>query len=203
MLARLDSMPGRVMTRPEYHADLKGVLPSVSGVCWKLERRQFFNELGDSAWEAFKAGDWNQVMAIFENDRDRVTADVAAEAARGMEFRRLRIAEHPPSAYLRWEMHSHRIFTECGRPIRVLDAKEVSHLEQYGPLPELLILGEDLLYRVNYTADMTPVGATRYDDPALAAEAAALLEELYGRAEPLEDYFAREIAPLGPPVHTP
>jgi hypothetical protein len=197
MLERLDSMPGRVMTRPEYHADLKAALPSVSGVCWKLERRQFFNELEDSAWEAFKAGDWDQVMAIFESDRERVTA------ARGMEFRRLRIVEHPPSAYLRWEMHSHKIFTECGRPIRVLDAKEIAHLEPQGPVPELLTLGEDLLYRVHYTDDMTPDGATRYDDPALAAEVAVLLEELWARAEPLEDYFAREIAPLGPPVHIP
>lgn len=201
MRERLGSLPGRSMTRPEYHADLKREYSSRRGVFWKLERRQFFNEVDDPAWEAFKAGDWDRVLAVFEEDRERVGKEVAAEAQRGVEMRRLRIVEHPPSAYVRWEMHSHRVFAECGRPIRVLEAVQAADAETGGLLPELLLLDDQVLYRVEYTADMTPDGATRFDDPAAVREAAVLIAELYERAEPLPEYFHREIAPLGPPVH--
>ncbi|GAB3466247.1 hypothetical protein GCM10027570_55310 [Streptomonospora sediminis] len=203
MLDHLDHRSGRTMDRPEYHADLKQEYASRSGVFWKLERAQFFNEVGDSAWDAFKADDWDRVLAIFESDRERVGRDVAAEAERGVELRRLRIVEHPPSAYLRWEMHSHLVFTECGRPIRVLDAEQVAALEVTGGrLPELLILGTELLYRVRHAADMTPEGAVRIDAPEAVGDAVALVADLYERAEPLADYFRREIAPLGPPTYT-
>ncbi|MUL41392.1 hypothetical protein FZ103_09410 [Streptomonospora sp. PA3] len=189
------------MDRPEYHADLKQEYAARSGVFWKLERGQFFDEVGDSAWDAFRAGDWERVLAIFEGDRERVSRDVAAEAQRGVELRRLRIVEHPPSAYLRWETHSHLVFAECGRPIRVLDAEQVADLEGDGPLPELL-LGGEVMYRVRYTADMTPDGAVRIDDREAVQEAEALVADLYERSEPLADYFRRVIAPLGPPAYT-
>lgn len=202
MLDRLNSYSGRAMDRPEYHADLKREYAARSGVFWKLERAQFFNEVGDSAWDAFKAGDWDRVLALFESDRERVSRDVASEEQRGVEMRRLRIVEHPPSMYLRWEMHSHMVFAECGRPIRVLGAERVADLEDDGALPELLILGEDVLYQVRYTEDMTPNGAVRTDDRATVRAAAALVADLYERAEPLADYFRREIAPLGPPSYT-
>ncbi|WP_341770571.1 DUF6879 family protein [Actinorugispora endophytica] len=53
-----------------------------------------------------------------------------------MEFRRSRIVERPPSAYPRWEMHSHKVFAECGRPVRVLDAKGIALYERAEPLPD-------------------------------------------------------------------
>ncbi len=107
MLDHLNSLPGRTMARSEYHADLKREYSEQRGVFWKLERRQFFNELGDPAWDAFTAGNWDRVIEVFEGDRKRVSRDVTAETERGVEMRRLRIVEHPPSPYLRWEMHSH------------------------------------------------------------------------------------------------
>ncbi len=83
----------------------------------------------------------------------------------------------------------------------MLDATQITELEANGLLPELLLLDQQLLYRVNYTADMTPNGATRIDDPGAVREANALIADLYDRAEPLPDYFHREIAPLGPPKY--
>ncbi|PSK95733.1 hypothetical protein CLV63_114166 [Murinocardiopsis flavida] len=201
MLELIDSVPGRVMDRPAYHADRARESDSLVGVLWKLERAQFFNEQGDTAWDAFKAGDWGRVLEIFESERESVTARVREETDRGFEFRRLRVVEDPPSAYLRWEMHSHKVFAESGRPIRVIAAKELADLESVGPLPEVHVLGDRVAYQVHYEADMTPIGAKRIDDAEVARAAAAEIERLYERAEPLLDYFAREIAPLGPPEY--
>lgn len=196
---RFASLSGRTLDRPEYHADLAREFAAHSGTLWKLERAQHFSEVGDPAWDAFLAGDWERVLALFELDREPAAQEVAAEAERGAELRRLRLVEHPPSPYLRWEMHSLRVFSESGRHIRVLDAAKAADHETGGPLPELLILGATLLYNVRYTEDMEPIGAVRIDDPAAVHDMEVLVAGLYDRAEPVQEYFAREIAPLGPP----
>lgn len=203
MLDRIESVPGRIMDRSAYHADSRGQRDSLVGVAWKLERAQFFNEQGDSAWDAFKEGDWDRVLEIFESERETVAANVRSETERGFEFRRVRIVEHPPGKYLRWEMHSHKVFAECGRPITVVTSKEIADLEQHGLLPEVQVVGDRVAYQVRYDEEMTPIGAKRIEDPQSVAEAALAIARLYERGEPLLDYFAREIAPLGPPRYEP
>jgi hypothetical protein len=55
--------------------------------------------------------------------------------------------------------------------------------------------------RSHAEAEGTAYGARRIDDPQVIAEAGREVAELYTAAEPLLDYFVREIAPLPAPVH--
>ncbi|RNL87535.1 hypothetical protein EFW17_01610 [Halostreptopolyspora alba] len=195
MFDRIRAAEGTILDRPAYHADSDQEEEKLDGgVIWKLERAQYFNELDDPAWDAFVAGDWARVMEIFESERDAVRADVGRYVHQGLEFRRLRIVEDPPTPYLQWESHSHRIFAECGHAIRALDTPEVAHLEGANPLPELMIYGTRVLYQVRYDEAWTPIGAKRVDDPELVAGAAAAIAELWERGEAFSDYFDRCIA---------
>ncbi|MBB4930006.1 hypothetical protein F4561_000826 [Lipingzhangella halophila] len=191
---------GIVLDRSTYHADSDREQEKLDdGVIWKLERAQFFNEVGDSAWDAFVAGDWARVMEIFESEREAIRKDVRDNAAQGLEFRRVRIVEDPPTPYLRWESQSHRIFVECGHAIRALDAAEVAPLETTAQLPELMVYGQRVLYQVRYDDQWTPIGAKRVNDASLVDGAATAIAELWERSEPFLDYFERAISGLSVP----
>jgi hypothetical protein len=194
---------GQPLDRAAYRADAAGLRASgeVSGDVWKLERSQTFYESGDPAWEAFLAGDWDRVLAVFGGERDDIRAEVETYRRQGLRLRRLRVVEKPLTPYLQWEMHSHRIFVECGFDIRVIDADRIRRFETCGPVPELMIYGGRVLYQVRYDHRWAPAGAKRVDDPDLARSAADTIAGLYAEAEPFADFFAREVA-ARPPVHT-
>ncbi|MFC4866869.1 DUF6879 family protein [Streptomonospora arabica] len=197
---RIRAAEGTVLDRPTFHADSDREEEKLDGgVIWKLERAQFFNELDDPAWDAFIEGDWTRVLEIFTGEREWIRGEVARYARRGLRFRRLRIVEDPPTPYLQWESHSHRIFVECGHDIRALDAAEVAGLERAAALPELMVYGDRVLYQVRYDEGWTPIGAKRVDDRDLVTEAAAAVAALWKRSEPFPDYFRRVISPLATP----
>lgn len=191
---------GAVMDRRAYHADAAALRadPAVTGDVWKLERSQVFSESGDPAWEAFCSGDWGRVLEIFESEREDIRAERQSYERLGLRLRRLRIVELPPTSYLLWEAHSHRIFVECGFEIRVLDAGYIHHFESEYPLPELMVYGGQVLYHIRYDENGGPAGAKRVDDPAMARAAARTVSALYRKAEPFMEFFGREIAPRPP-----
>lgn len=169
-------------------------------VFWKLERRQTFREPGIPSWEAFAAGDWDRALELNERERDTVRAKVAEDESLGVESRRLRVVEHPVTPYLQWEMQYFRLLAEAGEDLRVIDASSVRYLEADRLLPEIVILGDRVLFEVLYDVEGTAYGARRIDDPRVITEAGREVADLYAAAEPLLDYFAREIAPLPAPV---
>ncbi|MGI5223758.1 DUF6879 family protein [Actinoallomurus sp. CA-142502] len=169
-------------------------------VFWKLERRQIFREPGMPSWEAFAAGDWDRALELNERERDTVRAKVAEDESLGVESRRLRVVEHPVTPYLQWEMQYFRLLAEAGEDLRVIDASSVRYLEADRLLPEIVILGDRVLFEVLYDVEGTAYGARRIDDPQVITEAGREVADLYAAAEPLLDYFAREIAPLPAPA---
>jgi hypothetical protein len=167
---------------------------------WKLERSQVFAEAADDlAWAAFVSGDWFKSLAIFESERRDIQAEADKYARQGSGLRRLRIVESPISAYLQRELQSLRIVDESGMPVRVLDADLVQDLEDGGQLPELVIVGDEVLYEVQYDSRWSPCGATQITDRNVIQEATAEMGGLWAKGEPLPTYFAREAAPLPPP----
>ncbi|RNL84230.1 DUF6879 family protein [Halostreptopolyspora alba] len=191
---------GTYLDRHSYRADAAALRadPAMTGEVWKLERSQFFYETGDPAWEAFRSGDWDRVLEIFESERAAIRGEAEEYARLGLRLRRLRIVELPPTSYLRWEMYSHRIFVESGFEIGVLDAGRVRWFERERPLPELMVYGGEVVYQVHYDERWAPAGAKRVDDPALARAAARTVSALYRQAEPFMEFFEREIAPRTP-----
>lgn len=168
-------------------------------IFWKLERRQTFREPGVPSWEAFASGDWDRALELNERERATVRAKVVEDERLGVESRRLRVVEHPVTPYLQWEMQYFRLLAEAGEDLRVIDAPSMRHWEAGRLLPEIVILGDRVLFEVLYDAEGTAYGARRIDDPKVIADAGREVADLYTTAEPLLNYFDRAIAPLPPP----
>lgn len=198
MLDRIADLPGPELDLGAYSDAYDEVYEHI--VFRKLERRQTFREPGVPSWEAFAAGDWDRALELNELERDAVRAKVSEDYRLGVTSRRLRVVEHPVTPYLQWEMQYFRLLAESGEDLRVVDASQVRHLETDRLLPEIVILGDRVLFEVLYDAEGTAYGARRIDDPEVLAEAGKEVAELYAAGEPLLDYFAREIAPLPPPT---
>jgi hypothetical protein len=84
-------------------------------------------------------------------------------------------------------------------PVCVLDADLITHLETKEQLPELVVLGDRILFEVRYDSRWQACGAKLVEDREFIAKATAEIEGLWTSAEPLASYFAREIAGLPPP----
>ncbi|WP_017592545.1 DUF6879 family protein [Nocardiopsis potens] len=200
MLEKVADLPGREMASPDYLADYWAEYRRTRGVFWKLERGQTFKEHGDASWEAFAAGDWERSLELNEQDRTEADAMARQDAEQGIATKRIRIVEFPVTPYVQWEMQFLRMLAEAGQSLRVLRAGQVAGLERQRPLPEVVILGERVMYEVRYDGEGAPCGGRRIDDPGAIARCAAQLAGLFARAEPLTAFFDREIAGLPAPA---
>jgi hypothetical protein len=200
MLERIREVSGDTLDRAAYHEDFAKESDSLSGLIWKLERTQTFREPGDASWEAFTSGNWERALAILDAEREAIRADARRNAERGLEIRRVRVVELPVSPYLQWEMHALRMLAEEGFGLRVLDASRVGELERVQQLPEIVVIGDQVIYEVRYDAEWTPIGARRIHDPDVIQEARRKVADLYDAGEPLLEFFRREITPLPAPT---
>jgi len=167
---------------------------------WKLERQQHFREPGYDTWEAFARGDWEESLRLLEGHRPALEAEHRRAAALGFAIRRVRVVEEPIGPYLQWELHVLRLREECGTGVRIVRSGEVARLEQHGLLPEIYTLGTRIMYQALYDDLGVLHAVRRYTDPPLIERAQRLIADLYSAGEPLEDYFAREVAVLPPPT---
>jgi hypothetical protein len=196
-----DSFPVGVyetLERPAYHEEFYRHLKEVRSLD-KLERGQHFKERGVPSWEAFAAGDWERALTLIGERRERYAKQIDDANRRGAAQRRLRVVEFPVTPYVQWEMHVLRVAVEVGDDIRVLDARKIEDIERKHPVPEVVILGDAVMYGVLYDDDGNAAGARRYLDPALIRETSEGFETLYARGEDFLDFFDREIAPLDAP----
>lgn len=200
MLDRIRDVPGDVLDHAAYHADFARETKSLCGVVWKLERSQVFREPNDPSWRAFIAGDWGRALELLERDREAVRAEARRNAGQGLTIRRVRVVEHPVGSYLQWELHALKMLADEGFELRVLSAARLSSLESRAQLPEVVVIGERILYEVRYESDWTPCGARRIAAPDVIRAAASEIADLYELGEPLLDFFEREVAPLPAPA---
>ncbi len=167
---------------------------------WKLERQQHFKEPGFPSWEAFNRGDWSEALTLIEEERDYLR-EFSAQAARlGIDLYRVRVVEEPLDPYLQWELHLLRLREECGELIRVVGPEDVAPYESGGQLPEVVTLGDSVLYEVLYDEDGVLDGAIRYSDRETVNRWTSFIRDLYAKGEDLHLYFDRKIAALIPPV---
>lgn len=199
MLERIAGLPAQRLNTEAYVADFGDHFTRIEDVFWKLERRQTFREIGDPGFDAFTRGDWEAAMRFEEHNRERVRRYFQEIAEAGFEFRRIRVVEAPVSPYLQWEMQAFRIRAEEGERIRTLDAEAVADRETRGTLPEIVILGTLVLYEILYDDTGTLQGARKITDREVIDACRTEMDLLWGKAEDLGTYFAREIAPLPPP----
>jgi len=200
MLERISRLAGERLGEDEYIDDFWPRFQRARGVCWKLERLPHFESPEVPSWAAMAAGDWDRAVELMEGPmREAVREDFASHP--GLRRRRVRVVERPLTPYLQWELNVFRIRVAEGEEIRILDAADVRDLEPDGRLlPEVITLGEDVLYEVLYTDTGVYLGARRIDDPAVVRACATEIAALFDRAEEFSSYFTREVAPLPPPI---
>jgi hypothetical protein len=190
---------GDCLTLDEYIADFDTRLwrlgPSGG---WKLERQQEFRELDNASWDASEKGDWQRAVALLEADRDDIRQYQQKILDHGFEFRRVRIVEKPYSPYLIWELNSLMIRHQYGERIRVAPAESIRAFEKDQPLPEIVVLGTETVYRVNYDHNGIAVGANQSTDRRMVHSWLDFIRTLHVRSEALPDFFNREIADLRP-----
>lgn len=194
----LDTAQGERLSRDAYRADFRQTeAQSRDQDVFKLERGQHFEESENASREALRRGDWDQALRIIDQRRQLYLATVHADALRSSVFHRVRIVEEPLTPYVQWELHALRLQDECGMPVSILRAHELRDAEDHGPLPELVVLGTQVMYEVLYTTAGAPDGAIRHThtvDPW-----AAYLRDLHASGENIQTYFNRRVAPLPPP----
>lgn len=191
------------LARPAYHEDFYRTLKSGIKSQDKLERGQHFQERGFPSWEAFAAGHWQESLGLIEEKRATYAHQFAEAEGLGVVQRRLRVVEFPVTPYVQWELHVLRLRVAVGDRIRILDARTITELEQDRTVPEVVILGDVVMYEVQYDREGNADGARRYRDPALIAETRAGFQTLYTQGEEFAAFFDREIVPLPPPAVGP
>ncbi|MGV9314382.1 DUF6879 family protein [Streptomyces sp. NPDC003691] len=197
-----DSFPSSTserLDRPTYHADLSRIYNSGIGFLNKLERGQHFQERGFPSWEAFAAGDWEGALALADERREDYAREIRRASQSGVAHRRLRVVEFPVTPYVQWEFHVLRVRVEAGDDIKVLAARDIALIERIRPVPEVVILGDAVMYEVVYDGDGNADGANRYTDGSLIRETNTGFDALYERGEGFHEFFDRDIGPLAPP----
>lgn len=198
-----ESFPSGVserLDRPRYHEDFYRVFNGGIAHLNKLERGQHFKERGFPSWEAFADGRWDEALSLVEEKREVYARQFQDADRLGVVERRLRVVEFPVTPYVQWELFVLRLRVELGDRIKVIDARTIADVEKNGPVPEVVILGDVVMYEVVYDEDGNAAGANRFADPGLIAETSAGFNVLYEQAEPFAEFFGREIASLDPPV---
>lgn len=197
----LGGSSGTRLTGPAYWTDFDAHFwrTGTSGF-WKLERLQVFEEPGDDSWVAFAAGDWDTALQLLEDRRPSLTQYYEQIAQAGFATRRVRVAEEPLTPYMQWELHLLRLRNEVGGGIRVIGPGRVRQYERHGLLPELVTLGDDVMYELNYDRHGLQEGGTRFTDRDLTVRSRELIQELYADGEDVQHYFEHAVAPLGAPA---
>ncbi|GAA1467117.1 hypothetical protein NE857_13205 [Nocardiopsis exhalans] len=194
MLNSVSSLPGDHLGLSEYDDDFGDRFRSLRNAdVWKLERQQEFHEPESESWMAFLQGRREESLRLMEADRPALRKLFEGLAQVECRVRRVRVVEKPISTYLLWELHSARIRAQCGEDIRVITPEALSAFEQESPVPEIVILGDEVTYRILYDAQGEAEGAVRYTDPAVLEQCRAEITALHEQAEPVEDYFVREM----------
>jgi hypothetical protein len=165
---------------------------------WKFERQQEFEELDDS-WEAFCRGHWGESLRLRGDEREALLKTAQRDRERGTAFHRVRVVEEPLTPYMQWELHALRVQSEAGKKIRVVTPAALGSLETTGPLPEVVVVGGQVLYQVVYTEAGVLDGAIRFTDAELTKRWESFIKELYESGEDLLSYFERHVALLSPP----
>jgi hypothetical protein len=190
MLDRVAELAGRELKLDDYFEDFDTRFWQVDS-SWKLERRQVFQEPDVPSWAAMAKGDRKRSLVLADEMRDGIAEYQRRLDARGIVQRRMRIVELPLSDYLWWELHVLHIRAGLGERIRVLSPPAIASWETSGPLPEIILLGEQTTYQVRYDQDGIVTGAKLLPDPEVTAACRAEMTALWGKGEDLAAFLTR------------
>lgn len=202
MLDGLAGAPGERLLGDAYWADFdEHFWRTGEPGFWKLERLQEFQEPTDDSWVAFSKGNWPGALGLLESRREVLTRHYAKLRAHGFETWRIRVVEQPLTDYMCWELRLLLMRDELGGHTRVIDAGRVRSYEEDGVLPELITLGDDVVYRLLYDENGLQEGAVRYTGRDLVVRCREFVQGLYSDGEGIREYLTREGFPSAREQH--
>lgn len=172
----------------DYGADFDKEFAAHSGVVWKLERQQYFDEGDLASFQAAMAGDWERAWELLEEFRPTF----AASFPDNIDFRRVRVVEEPWTPYMRWELPWLVARGEAGETCRVVPASLVAEYESEHPVPELVLIHSGLLYQVLYDEGGLHTGCRRITDASVVEPTRDILAALFEQGEDLRSYVERQ-----------
>lgn len=194
MLDTIDGLSGERLALDPYQDDFDARLSSLENTdIWKFERQQDFHQPESASWMAFREGRRDESLRLLENNRSSLQEDFAELTRSGCRLRRVRVVEKPMTTYLLWELHSLRVRAQCGEDVRVISAGPIAALERGGRLPEVLNVGDQVTYKILYDPQGVLQGGERFTDPTITTRCQAQIAALHQDAEPLEEFFGREV----------
>jgi hypothetical protein len=167
------------------------------GEFWKLECRQTVQEPESDSWCRLAEGSWDEALALLPTTMDSVARRYRAD--NGFIGTRVRVVEESLTPYVHWEMHALQHRVGAGERISVLSVASARAMLGDTELPELVGLGDKVLYRVNYDDQGQLLGAARATEPAAVGQVRDQVVALFEQGEEFDRYFAREVADLPPP----
>jgi len=179
MLERVRDTPGRLLPLDEYWPDFELNRSRVTDRIDKLERRQYFEEPSDPGWQTFVSGDWQEALRLEELNRQEILAYYTAYAEKGITGRRVRVVEFPISPYLQWELNGLRIRAECGEKIHVVPVQIVAPYEKDDPVPEVIILGTEVMYEICYDQNGVLSGGRRIVEVDIMSGGLLAIDAIY------------------------
>ncbi len=200
----LEQSTGQRLDLDSYISDFDSRFWGIGGQgCWKLECLQNYQETGFPSWEAFLAGDWPGALRLIEELRPEFEQYYHRAAASGFGLHRVRVLRRPVSPYVQWELEVLNVRSQCGEDSVVLDSgrarPDLADLPDLAGLPDVVVLGTQAAYRVHYSGDGSPDGATLFTAPEVVRGAREFIQRLHRSGERLAAYYAREIAALDAP----
>jgi len=111
------------------------------------------------------------------------------------ETKRIRIVEEPLTPYLWWEMHILKMRSEAGDQAVVLRKNDVAQWEVSTPLPEIVGLGDSILWVVHYDDEGVYESATRVNDPTIVQSSREQFLGLFAGGEELQHFCASKVDP--------
>ncbi|MEU1785897.1 DUF6879 family protein [Streptomyces sparsogenes] len=197
---RLDPSRGLYLPLDAYNSDFAERESAVrEHVSWKFERRQHFEEQNDPSRDALSQGRWDEALRLLEEERSRWLAIAQEDEQRGAPFRRVRVVEASLTPYMQWELYALSVQAKAGMGIRVVDAARLRSLERARLLPEVVVIGGQVLYEVVYTEAGVLKGGRRFSDPKLTANWERFIEDLYESGEDVVSYLDRTVSRLPQP----
>lgn len=188
---------GERLQKEDYQADVDRHFWNIGkSSFWKLERQQVFQEPYDDSWVASSQGDWAEALRLLEARRPSLEEDYRRIAASGFVPWRVRVVEEPITSYMRWELHLLRLRVQLGEKLRIIGPEHIAGFERDEQLPELITLGDSVMYEILYDRDGLLEGGVRYVDRDLIARCRDFIRDLYRQGEEIESYFDRNIASL-------
>ena len=188
-------LSGESISLNEYFADFDERFWSTDNRdCWKLERRQTFVEDGSDSYDAFVGGDWARAMELLRVRRESLKAYYERVAARGIRVLRARVVEMPITPYLVWQLNSLLQRSQLGELSRIVTAEQLTGIERGALLPELVGLGDDVVYQVLYDEDGAAEQAIRCTEPRVVRRWRQVFRTLYEEGKEMSAFFHGHVA---------